>query len=68
MCKFKQDRETLEIFKSALAASAGAQGDLQEQIDFQKLPETAGKIKEYKEAEKRLREVEAKLSKCRAGV
>ena len=38
-----------------------AQGDLQEQIEFQKLPETASKMKDFKDAEQRLREVESKL-------
>ncbi|RUS91659.1 hypothetical protein EGW08_000632 [Elysia chlorotica] len=53
--------ETLERFKSALSASAAAQDDLQEQIEFQKLPETAAKLKEFKDTEQRLREVESKL-------
>ncbi|KAK3701985.1 hypothetical protein RRG08_017875 [Elysia crispata] len=53
--------ETLERFKSALSASALAQEDLQEQIEFQKLPETTSKMEEFKDAEQRLREVETKL-------
>ncbi|GFR98419.1 structural maintenance of chromosomes flexible hinge domain-containing protein 1 [Elysia marginata] len=53
--------ETLERFKSALSSSAVAQEELQEQIEFQKLPETTAKMKEFKDAEQRLREVETKL-------
>uniref|UniRef100_A0A2C9KW83 SMC hinge domain-containing protein n=1 Tax=Biomphalaria glabrata TaxID=6526 RepID=A0A2C9KW83_BIOGL len=53
--------ETLEKYKTALAASIQSHDELQEQINLQKDPETLEKYKECKEAEVKLKEVEQKL-------